>query len=150
MDKAASIGGRNAVRRATRILGDMNQEEQARVVESYIASSRFVLDKENVLRRAEESEWASQALYRLADSDPALALKLCTSIAQIEGSDEMLERLANGPLLEVLKRADDTFLVEISQTAAEAAALRELLSYVWDDNELPGATWAVIRDSSAE
>lgn len=128
----------------------MNPEEQVRVVESYIASSKFVLDKENVLRRSEASEWASQSLYRLAGSEPALVLKLCISIAQREGADEMLERVANGPLLEVLKSANDTFLVEIGRVASEAPALRQLLSCVWDDNELPEATWSVIRHNSAE
>jgi hypothetical protein len=128
----------------------MNQEEKARVVESYIASSKLELGKDLVLRRAEESDWASQALYKLASREPALVLELCISIARQEGSEETLERVANGPLVEVLKSADDGLLAEIVRIASATPTLRELLSYVWEDNELARATWVVIRDNSAE
>ncbi|HEY5756204.1 MAG TPA: hypothetical protein VIU34_10285 [Steroidobacter sp.] len=128
----------------------MNQEEKARVVESYIASSKFSLGKDRVLRRAGESDWASQVLYKLASREPALVLELCISIAKQDGSEETLERVANGPLVEVLKSADDALLAGIVRIASAAPALRELLSCVWEDNELAQSTWVVIRDNSAE
>jgi hypothetical protein len=127
----------------------MNREEQVRLIESYIASSKFVLDKDNVLKRAEESPWASDTLMGLSVSDPRLALQLCVKVAETNGSDEMLERVANGPLLEILNRADPKRIDEICRMAVSTEALRQLLSCVWEENELPKSTWDAILEHSA-
>jgi hypothetical protein len=79
-----------------------------------------------------------------------LALQLCVRIAETDGSEQMLERVANGPLIEVLKRTDASQLEEIRRAASEAEALRELLSCVWEENELSESAWAVIHEYSAE
>ena len=128
----------------------MNQEEEARFVRSYVAETKFVLDGKNVLRRQETSNWASQALSALAASEPIAATRLCILIARSDASEETLERVANGPLLDTLKNASPATLAEIAKTATNEPALRELLSCVWEENELPKPTWAVIRNNSAE
>ena len=128
----------------------MNAEQQTHLVESYVASSRFILDKENTLRRADESTWASDALYQVSSSEPMLALRLCVRIAETDGSEQMLERVANGPRVEVLKRTHASQFEEIRRAASEAEALRELLSCAWEDNELSESAWAVIHEYSAE
>jgi hypothetical protein len=127
----------------------MSPEQQARVVDSYIASSKLVWDTHNVLRPGDESSWASDTLYSLAPTDPALCLSICDAIATRDSSDQLLERLANGPLSEVLKNADSSVLSAVEAFASNHAPFRELLSYVWEDHAFSPATWAVIRRFSA-
>lgn len=128
----------------------MKPEDQARLVESYIASSKFVLDKESILRCAEESSWASDALFGVALSEPSVALQLFARIAESDGSEQMLERVANGPMLQLLMRAEPEVLSQVAEAATKSHALREVLSCVWGDNELPESTWAVIHEHSSK
>ena len=127
----------------------MSPEEQQKVVDSYIASSKLVWGPDKVLRRGDDSSWASDALYALVTTNTELCLKLCADIANRDSSDQLLERLANGPLADVLRRADPSVLSAVEALAVNRHSFRELLSYVWEDHAFPPATWAVIQAHSA-
>jgi hypothetical protein len=80
----------------------------------------------------------------LVVNDAAVAYELVLAIADHDGSDEVLDSLANGPLESLLKSHPKVTLEALERDALANARTKRLLSYIWEDNNLAPDIWARI------
>jgi len=115
---------------------DMLTPEHKRLVASYIAARTWIWTEDRILRKEDDSDWATGALYDAVWEQPALGWELIREICRATSNPEILEELANGPLHQLLVEHPQ-LLHDIERDAQADAAVSTLLSYFYEDNALP-------------
>jgi hypothetical protein len=118
----------------------MNRDEKQRLVGDYANYFKMKWDRDGIVSRA-ASAWASDALMGIVVAEPMLAYELILAIADHDGSDEVLDSLANGPLESLLQFQSKPILEALGRDAPSNPRTRHLLSYIWEDNHLAPDVW---------
>lgn len=121
----------------------MNATDRTRLARGYIEALKWHLDNENILKPM-TSQWAHDELLAIVDSDPVLAWELMSEIAEHDQTDEVMQRVANGPLLFLIQDNSILVLPIIAESAKQSRNVRLLLSNVWDDHDLDPTVWKQI------
>ena len=118
----------------------MNATDRTRLARGYIEALQWHLDKDKILK-PKTTEWAHHELMAIVDSDPLLAWELLSEIVENDQTDEVMQRVANSPLLFLLQDNSTLVLPIIAEFAKRSRNVRLLLSNLWDDHDLDPKVW---------
>ena len=101
--------------------------------------------QDGVLQRKDDSDWAEGALYDTVAESPVLAWELIREIARRDQSPELLQALANGPLVSLLCDQHKSVVSQLEADASSDLAAKAVLAHVWEENRLPPEIEAIIK-----
>lgn len=126
----------------------MNAHTDAEIVEAFLAHHKFALDKDRVLRRLVDSQWAVELVWDLAYDDPIHCWKILCAIVMLTPPDDAMSA-AGAALTAVLRQHPSPNTVEtIEQDVAANNRLSELLSWVSKDEPIDPDVWCRIETLS--
>lgn len=123
----------------------MNKPTDTELVTEFIGYHRIALDRENILCR-QGAEWAPDFVGELAYDDPARCWLIAKIIAQEKPGEEAMMVL--GGTLSTLLREHPEIIDTVATDTKANGSLRELLSWVMEDENIPSKVWHVIEQLS--